>query len=682
MEREEIIAELKRRLGDPAFKADHAKIRAKLNKLPDTMLPETVRAPNLEVDQTEGDVTEFVVPGGKGGTVFGPSKPWHKEGQRADEGAPLPPEPESDGLMGRAKRGLKRVHQALDIPARMANKALDTATFGLYGKGTDALSRATGTRIGTSPEQMEQLEADHPYLANTASAVGGFLPGGAPSVTAQIVSKPVDALTRVLSKRLSTKAGRMAERTLSGMAKGAGTAGAVAAADTVTRGGDLDEAASAAGESAKLGSVVGGALGAASGAGREIAKARLARSPDLRALDEYGLEPGPIPGRPVIRKDFPIRSQLPGLSEPPLVGKASPSTRSAAGRVAADEILDDMRVREKASNQRFGEMRQLAHAAEGQVPADDVAQAVVANIDARLADGSLSNRARAGLVEIRKRLAPAPPDPRTKELDQMLANPGLSPTARRGLESAKAQILGESPQVPKRLTAGYMDQVRDFADSEVRAGNITKDDVQFIQVADMLRSGVKQLAPRIAAANEAQSQIMGGFAQRRDLLGTESRMPDEGPRSAAARRIRERGEDTATAGARTGRGGHAIDRLIELGPPEVLPGTKFPEGAPSGVGMKALLDVPRLQLAQENLQANPGRLFSGAGGTPGGLLTGIGRFASLAPDRAVYPLARRLGEAQVGTKGVVADELTGAMRRRREKKRAKQGAEMSTGGER
>src|SRR6185312_15533042 len=297
MEAAEKIARLSQALQEPEGKYTHAQIRAKLNELVQSAGEPAVSGPGADVPE---------------------------------------PQPEPQGGAGGS------------LPVRLGARALDAASFGMYDRGLNALDALTGhrTHFGVPPEQAAQDEQEHPLLAHTADAVGYVMPGTPVARTAEAAGKGVDALTNALVKRkLLTEApgavptaARVAARGLAGAAKGSLTAGTTRGVEGVVAGEDPETAGRAAMDAASspVAPVAGAALGGAHGAADEGARMARGASSDLRVLHKAGLEPGPVPGRPVIREDQPIYRQLPGASEPPLgVSTATPATRGAAARRAA-----------------------------------------------------------------------------------------------------------------------------------------------------------------------------------------------------------------------------------------------------------------------------------------------------------------------------------------------------------
>jgi len=353
------------------------------------------------------------------------------------------------------------------------------------------------------------------------------------------------------------------------------------------------------------------------------------------------------------------------MSKPPLVGRATPETRASAGRVAADEIVPDITTRSKANNQRFGELKGQALAAEGTNPAPY--QQIVQDIERRLADQSLPDATKKALTDVRAKFQPYMETAINPELDAMRrAMAGASPPQRARLQATINQLQSQVPQ-SKPFTARDLDEIRDYTDSKIKSGEISKGDVQFIQVADNMRKTLETASPGIASLNAQQSDVLKGFGKRKALLGMKRNQRGEGEDvyEAVARRASEPGEETKAAGAKRGSGGSAVERAAAMGPPPTLPGTG---SLPPDPGYQSLLNVPRLQLAQERLQLNPSSLFSGAGGTVGPMAA-AGRLVTRAPARVAYPTARRLGDMELGGKPVAVDELTRAARKRGKKKK-------------
>lgn len=616
---DEKIARLTQALNEPESNYTHDQIRAKLGALKAKAAPAQAAAAPAAPAPTPKMVVDL---------GLGP-----REYDDTNDAVP------------RVVRGLRRIGDAISGPALAYNKYIDSVTGGLYSAGTEKLSKLVGTQIGPSRADYERLAREHPLANSTATVAGIMQPLGVAAKEAEVVGGGLDLLRRVIKAKPATVIGRVAERAATTGAKGAASSALYGATEDAVQGKPFN--ADKAIASAKTGGAVGTGLGAASGAGAEFAAARKAANPDIAKLDEYGLEPGPVPGRPVIRKDQPITSQLPGGSSPPPLGvnRATPATRGEAARAAADEIVPDIRLRERVNNQRFGEMQRQAYASQGHRPVH--ADATLAEIDAHINDAGLPDSTRAALGTLRDRIA----------------------------------SYGTPTQQGLVVRARHFDRMRDLADTLGRQEKAAKaSDVPLRQISDFMRNEVRTAAPRIGMVNEMQHELLGGMEERRAML----KMPKgqevgpaarESTREEAARRIRQSGEATGLGGVRTSGGQSAAERLSDMGPPDVFPGAQ--SRLPTPPDYKSLLDVPRLQLAQENLQAIPSRVFSG-GGKPSGPSM-VSRFAGYLPDRLLYPLGRRLGGREIGSSPAAVDELTHALRRRGKKKR--QGAEMSTGGD-
>ena len=610
---QEKIAVLQEELKKPdgSGKYSHAQIQEKLN----TLQPKPKAAPPPEVAAAKG-TPKMTVDLGLGPREYD----------------------DTDDVVPRVVRGMSRMGEAIRGPALAYNKYIDTMTGGLYGRGTEALSQITGTQIGPSRADYEQLAQQNPLANATATAAGYMNPEGLPAKGSQLVGKGVDLLSRAVAKRgLSTIPGRLAGSVVSGGLKGAGSAALTSVGEDIIAGRSDEEIGHNAKDKAKMGAAFGAVFGPAIQAGREFAAARRAASPDIALLDRYGLEPGPVPGRPVIRKDQPIMRQVPGASPPPLgASRVTPATRGAAARDAADELVPDIRAREQINNQRFGEVKLQAKIAQGLRPW--MADNVLSEIDAQMQDARLPASTLAALGQLRQR------------------------------------IIDNSVQTSAgvRSTAMKLDEIRDLADTLGNAEKAAKmPDVPLRQIASMMRDELRNVAPRMAMVNETQHEMLNGFEQRRALLnmpkGNEvGAAAQERTRVEAARRIRQGGEETAIGGIRTSGGQNTGERLADLGAPPVFPGAQ--SRLPPEPNYRGLLEVPQLQLAQENLQLTPSKVFSG-GGVGSGAAGFVSRLATATPDRALYPLARRLGEKTVGSNVRAPDELIGAVKRRREKQR-------------
>ena len=540
------------------------------------------------------------------------------------------PVPETPG--GFARRVGGEVEDQAGVAVRLGHRAANAATFGAFDTGLNAIDRAAGTHFGVPQEQQDADRAEHPWLTGTADAIGYMAPTGAPAKAGEAIGRGVDALTGAIAKR--GLAARLAARAAGGAATGAGTGAIVQGAESASRGESLPQIGRAALSGAETGAEFGAPMGFAAGAAGEGARAARESSPDLSILHKYGLEPGPVPGRPVIRQDSSIASQLPGISDPALgVSRATPATRGAASRAAADVIVPDMAERSHANNQRFGEMR--------------------------------------GDVVAREGSNPAHVTPALQLIDQHMSDPGMPDTTRAALGKLRERIINQS--TPTRVgiftRADDLDRLRDYADSLGRQERAARaSDVPLRQVADVMRDGVNTAAPGLAALNAQQAEVLSGFEQRRATLGVprpseRGSATSEKTLQSVAGKIQQSGEETATGGRSTVGGKTRSERLAELGAPPTLPGTQVPPEP----GYGTFLDKPRLQLAQENLQLTPSKVFSGAGQP---VTSGAGvahRLAHAAPTRLLYPLARRAGEATVGSKPLAADALIQALRGRRDK---------------
>lgn len=601
-----------------------------------------------------------------------------------------------DTFGARMKRGAQRLDQALDVPARLVNRAVNSATMGAYGGVTDLASRGSralgGPQVGTSREQDAELQEQHPHLANTASAIGYVSPVGPAAGLGRMAGKGVDALTSALVRRGAGALERGAVAVGRGAATGSLTAGGAHAVESVMKGEMPTDTLSHMG----TGAVVGAGLTAAARTAQAGEAAMRRGNPDLQVLHEHGLEPSPIPGRPVVRSDQPNLSQLPGVTEPPLgVSRATPATRASAARDAAEAIVPDLHARATANNERFGEMRAEAWAAEGHIPS---------NVDViyRRAQELFAANSNPGVAKPQK-VSFTPPSSEREVITNGVSRqrpvhrappirpsqqaPDRRPANALGRE-AKALIdriegLSQQTAEGRVMRSADLDRLRDELDdmghraSDVGAGGVKAGDVPFRQLSDAARAQLHAVAPKIAEVNAQQHQVLTGFEARNEMLGkkTTMREPTEPALAGSAERIAQRGEETKTSGKRTSSArGHSVDRLIEMGPPDMLPGATPPPGQPPNY--RQLLDQPRLQLAQENLQFTPGKVFSGAGA--GGGTSVYTRIPIALGVRATYPTMRSVGRLDASKHTLSADLLTRAVRQRGEKKRKRtEGAESS-----
>lgn len=665
------IETLRAALNDPAQADKHDRIRAVLAE----------HAPAKPLELRRGTLPSL--------QMIRPLPPERAAPAAPTAPAPPEPEPEGDGFGARMQRGLKRIAGPVNTAAMLVNEGMNTATLGLTRGISDELSDATGVRIGPGPEQFNQLHEQHPDMTALSQLGGALSPGGLPSKIGMEATRLTDPLLRAMLKRTASAPGQIAARTAAGAVAGAGAAGVSSAVRGTIETGDSMQGLDQGVKAIPGGLAFGGGLSALAGTAAAGARAIGKRSPDIQALERANLEPSPIPGRPVVRRDLPLRSQLPGLSEPPLVGRATPETRASAGRVAAQEIVPNITARKKANNKRFGELQEGAYMAQGDLPAEY--EPIIADIKARLGSQKLPDATRSALQAVLSRFDPyipkPPPEPvvnpEIENLQTMLAGskPGV---ARQGLEQAIAEARARAPQPepvpePRPFTARDLDEIRDYADSKVRAKEISGKDVPFLQLRERMRGDLEKVAPQITGLNKQQHELLQGFEKRKALIGMKRDQRGEGEDiyDTVGRHITQRGEETKASGARRGTEGHAIERAGRMGQPPVLPGTK---GLPPEIGYQELMDQPRLQLAQENLQLSPSQVFSGGGRAA---LSNVARMAANVPLRLGYPTLRRTGNIELGGKAVAADDLSGAIERRRAKKKSKRskGAEMSREGD-
>lgn len=612
--------------------------------------------------------------------------------------------PDTNAPVSMAARAINKVRGPVEKAAMVANRFVDASTGGLYSRALSGASDVVGTQIGPSMEEFDRFRSENPTTDNITTFAANVNPYGLAGKVAGKVNKLADPLVAAVRRKAQTAPGKALASVAGAAAPSAVGAGVTGGLEAAVEGADPGEIASRAGRSAVGGAVIGGGMKALVGAGGAVARALRNRSKDLQVLHEKGLEPSPIPGRPVVREDESLMSQLPGGSAPALYpGRVTPATRGQAGREAADEIVPFVREASQANNRRFGELQAERYAAEGKNPAPF--QHIVKEIKRRLKEEDLADNTKTALQAVLRKFKPympkkmAPPAPASAagavpplpplpphivQMEEMLAK-AQGPEVRSNLERAIAQEKGKlptlmappppavasappTPKPPLPFTAESLDRIRKYTDGKIKKKEVDKGDVQFMQVSKLLRDTLarKDVGPGIAALNKAYSKTKQSFGKQQSLLGmkTAQREPGENVFEAVARTARQRGEETGISGGQTGKHGHKVDRAIATGAPRTLKGTTLP----AQPDYKALLDAPRLQLAQENMQAVTSKVFSGAGPaqtTGAGLLA---RYAGYIPNRLLYPLARRLGEKQVGS-GFGADELIRALRQRGEKKR-------------
>jgi hypothetical protein len=119
--------------------------------------------------------------------------------------------------------------------------------------------------------------------------------------------------------------------------------------------------------------------------------------------------------------------------------------------------------------------------------------------------------------------------------------------------------------------------------------------------------------------------------------------------------LARRGEDTKAGANATRR----TQRLYDEGMPEVMEGATPPDM----IDVRSLMDRPRLQLAQENLQLNPSHVFSG-----GGITGAAGRAVKAGGRRFIYPVAKDLGNQDAGPPALVGRDIVEILRQRFKRK--------------
>jgi hypothetical protein len=610
----EKIAHLNEMLQQPEGKYTHDQIRAKLNQL---------------------------VQGAGEPAVSGP-------GMQQPAPRPAPPAAAPEEPFGeRMSRGAHRLNEEVVKPAlSTVNNYTDKLLLGLPKREEKNLARVFGREL---PDESAYGQGGN-VVRGAEDAAALLTPMGMASKIAEKTGEGVDALVNVLRARKAVTsapgvvpaAARVIARGGAGAAKAGLAAGGVRAGESLVAGNDPEtagrDALSAATDPKTL--ALGAGLGTAQGLSREAAGAAREASPDLQLLDKHGLEPGPIPGRPIIRKDQPVLGQEGG--PPTGVRRATPATRGAAARAAGDTIESDLDASEKANNKRYGELKADALVKEGMNPVPMAP--TVQLIDRHLADVGLNPATRAHLTHLREQIMGRP-----------IGNTGVM-AGGIGIPT-KMGVFGRVHQV---------DRLRDLADEFGRQGKLAgANDIPLRQTADELRKAVEAGAPQLTALNKTHHGLMSGLEERRALVGDPenqgasffAREREGGARSA---RIRQAGEETATGGGQETDMGDRMERLASLGTPQLHAGATLPVRPYS---YQDLIEQPRLQLAQEDLQLSPSKLFSGTRSGPGMLH----RAAEYIPMRLGYPAIRRLGDSDVGTQPMAADALVSAIRGRKKK---------------
>lgn len=180
----------------------------------------------------------------------------------------------------------------MNVAGTLMTDAADAVTAGGYTAARNYIARKVAPETAERTIAAEQsFNANHPYLANTARAVGYIAPGGVASTIAKGVdagvSAAADAAPGFVSKFL-------AARPVQGALTGGLVSGAQTAAEDSMSGASPMDTLRDAGRSAALGAGIGGAFGAA-GAALDRGSAAVLASKGAKArelLERHGVDVG------------------------------------------------------------------------------------------------------------------------------------------------------------------------------------------------------------------------------------------------------------------------------------------------------------------------------------------------------------------------------------------------------
>lgn len=223
----------------------------------------------------------------------------------------------------------------------------------------------------------------------------------------------------------------------------------------------------------------------------------------------------------------------------------------------------------------------------------------------------------------------------------------------------RGSVPAEAPaDVPNALRPPDLQRIRNLADSMANQDKnpltkVSDDEARMRGISARLR---KRLPTEMQNQDRNFSRATGRIEESKRSLGLgSSRLRlDEPTLSIRA------GNTIARAGENTKAGANAEKRLAYLrenGAPAVMASAR--EQAPDQIDYGTLLDKPKLQLAQEKLQLDPGSVFSGAryGHLGSHVVHGL-------VSRLAYPAAARAANVEIGAHPLVFDRLVSAMRRR------------------
>lgn len=575
----------------------------------------------------------------------------------------------------------KRAGEAVNAGAATTMHALDTMTAG-------GMNRLSGGAIERAYSPVrEQIPA---ALANGID-IASYLPKESPvgviaETGAKAGQKLADPLLRALSKRA---AGRVAAKAAGVTAGGALGNTAIAGARNAIAGENNDLSAAAG-----SGAALGGALGAVPALAREGAEAMRARSPDLTLLAEHGLEPRlPIPGTSAVKSIEGHPAPMEGIPN-----KVTPASRGSAGTVAAETIVPAIKAHEQANNREFGRQMGPLQATEGKELGS--VTPLFVHIDQAAQDPALPDASRNALARLRDRMMSRVVDVKGGQMlmsasdinamreyaDGLAGEIKTAKVAKGDIPLVKAASVArglltqtvQRPMIGPLQETGSAPNATSIPRHEMPVPGLSEpDDIGFDRtVAEsktvanpppLRRPAVEhELAPGIADLNAKYAKTAEGMKRRYRLLGIRSpgTQPTEDTLEKAGRMVTSRGEESKAAGGKTGREGHRIDRLKDMGvEPPVLDGTKTPD-FPSNAN--TLLDRPQVMGAIERLQLSPPQAFNAAKSP-----SMLAHLAAAAPARTVYPALRAASKISPGRLVLPADQLIGTIRKRsQERKRA------------
>ena len=440
----------------------------------------------------------------------------------------------------------------------------------------------------------------------------------------------------------------------------------------------------------KGGAGVGALLGGVSGTAGAVADTM--RTPDVALLEKYGMEPSAIPGRPVANKSEGtfrrIGNSIARRPAPTGVAKANPATVEQAGIDSARPIVEDVNARSAVNSAEMDRLRseniksspgatepigpvvESLRASAGDVGAEPATRRVAGLLEKRLGEAQAKHSVAApkpagpelpplpkeGWVPSRKDDFGNPMDKYGQYEDEYDHSKRLGQPTQDSEAKTKpdAKVIQPAVAGPGNVTPVDLQKIRMLADSKAKWNRTGRNSPRAEQEIKQLANAVRERIPEPLRSQDRDfSAATGRDESTREALGIGSMPADSSPNviNAAGGRIASAGKDTPE-GVRTR---EQMRYLRENGAPEVMASARGKEPAP--IDYTSLQDRPRVQIAQQGLQANPEAIMLHPGFVPK-----AGHLLHLGSSRLIYPRLNNAGNAEVGVPGGAGYHLIHALR--------------------